>query len=76
MSESEVLGEEGRARTKKGAEGAESESNEAKHRDRIRAEGESPRSLWDSSEVRENEGPTAPGRLEESLARHRGSREN
>jgi len=60
MSESEVPGEEGRARAKEGAEGAESESNETKHRDRKRSEGESPRSLWDSSEVQENEGPTAP----------------
>lgn len=76
MSQSEVLDEEGRARTKKGVEGAESESNDAKRRDRIRSEGESPRSPWDSSEVQENEGPTAPGRLDEGLARHRGSREN
>jgi hypothetical protein len=66
MAKGEVLGEERGARTKKGAEGAESESNEAKHRDRRRSEGEPPRSLWGCSEVQENEGPMAlrtPGEI-------------
>jgi hypothetical protein len=47
MAKGEVLGHEGGPRTNKGAEGAESESNEAEHRERIRFEGESPRRPWD-----------------------------
>jgi hypothetical protein len=41
MAKGQVLGDQGGARTKKGAEGAESESNEAEHRERIRSEGKS-----------------------------------
>ena len=47
MAEGQVLGHEGGPRTKKGADGAESESNEAEHRERIRSESESPRRTWD-----------------------------
>lgn len=43
MAEGQVLGHEGGPRTNKGAEGAESESNEAEHRERIRSEGQSSR---------------------------------
>ncbi len=47
MAEGEVLGDEGRPGTEKIAEGAESESNQAEHRNRIRLEGEASRRLLD-----------------------------
>jgi hypothetical protein len=47
MAKGQVLGHEGGPRTKKGAEGAESESNEAEHRERIRSKGESSRRPWE-----------------------------
>src|ERR1035437_1691093 len=60
MAEGQVLGHEGGLRTKNGAERAESESNEAEHRERIRSESESPRRTWDWPEVQ---------RFEASMAR-------
>ncbi len=45
MAKGEVLGHEAGPRPKKSAEGAESESDEAEHRNRIRAEGEPSRRL-------------------------------
>jgi hypothetical protein len=59
MAKGQVLGHEGGPRTKKGAEGAESESNETEHRERIRPEDGPPRRSSDQTEVQRVEGPTA-----------------
>ena len=72
MAKGHALGHEGGPRTKKGAECAESESNEAEHRERIRSECGPPRRSSGQTEVQRVEGPTArPGRPYGVLARHR-----
>jgi hypothetical protein len=72
MAKGQVLGHEGGPRIEKSAEGAESESNEAEHRERIRSEGGRLRNPADQTKVQRAEGPTArPGRPYGILARHR-----